>query len=62
MVGTMRLVVNEIWELQQFDFAKLAKYFRCMFQSALPSGEETALGLVDELVQMAEHVKEVSRD
>lgn len=53
MYATMRLIVNEIYELQDFDGEKLAKYIRCMVQAVLPLDDTLALQLVDQALQIA---------
>ncbi|KAH7257673.1 meiosis protein SPO22/ZIP4 like-domain-containing protein [Fusarium tricinctum] len=51
--STMRLIINEIFSLEQFDNQRLAKYIRCMFQAILPLNENLALQVVDQAVQIA---------
>ncbi|POR34574.1 Uncharacterized protein TPAR_05222 [Tolypocladium paradoxum] len=51
--ATMRLIINEIFELENFDNEKLARYIRCMFQAILPLDDALALQLVDQALQIA---------
>ncbi|KAL7906904.1 meiosis protein SPO22/ZIP4 like domain-containing protein [Trichoderma velutinum] len=58
LFSTMRLIINEIFELEEFDYEKLAKYIRCMFQAILGLDDPSALQLVDQAVQIAREGKE----
>lgn len=60
LFSTMRLIINEIFELEEFDYEKLAKYIRCMFQAILGLDDTAALQLVDQAIQIAREGKEVS--
>ncbi|KAL7808906.1 meiosis protein SPO22/ZIP4 like domain-containing protein [Trichoderma gracile] len=60
LFSTMRLIINEMFELEQFDYEKLAKYIRCMFQAILGLDDTSALQLVDQAIQIAREGKEVS--
>ncbi|KAF5630454.1 transcription factor [Fusarium tjaetaba] len=51
--GTMRLIINEIFLLEQFDNQQLAKYMRCMFQAILPLDDNLAFQVVGQAVQIA---------
>ncbi|KAF5612675.1 transcription factor [Fusarium subglutinans] len=51
--GTMRLIINEIFSLEQFDNQQLAKYMRCMFQAILPLDDNLAFQVVEQAVQIA---------
>ncbi|EWG50418.1 hypothetical protein FVEG_16625 [Fusarium verticillioides 7600] len=51
--GTMRLIINEIFSLEQFDNQQLAKYMRCMFQAILPLDDSLAFQVVEQAVQIA---------
>lgn len=57
----MRLIINEMFELQHFDYEKLAKYIRCMFQAILGLDDASALQLIDQAIQIAREGKEVSK-
>ncbi|KAH6608155.1 hypothetical protein Trco_004468 [Trichoderma cornu-damae] len=59
MFSTMRLITNEIFELEEFDYEKLAKYIRCMFQAILGVDDSSALQLVDQALQIAHEGKQV---
>lgn len=48
LYATMRSIINEIWALEVFDTAKLAKYMRCLFQATLPLDDDLALVLMGE--------------
>lgn len=50
--ATIRLIINEIFELEKFDNEKLAKYIRCMFQAILPLDDTLALQLLDQALQI----------
>ncbi|EGR47977.1 uncharacterized protein TRIREDRAFT_62938, partial [Trichoderma reesei QM6a] len=58
LFSTMRLIINEMFELQHFDYEKLAKYIRCMFQAILGLDDDAALQLVDQAIQIAREGKE----
>ncbi|RSL67820.1 hypothetical protein CEP53_002853 [Fusarium sp. AF-6] len=49
----MRLIINEIFALEQFDTQRLAKYIRCMFQAVLPLDDTLALQVVEQALQIA---------
>ncbi|KAF5618944.1 transcription factor [Fusarium sp. NRRL 52700] len=51
--GTMRLIINEVFSLEQFDNQQLAKYMRCMFQAILPLNDNLAFQVVEQAVQIA---------
>lgn len=53
-------MINEIFALEQFDNAKLAKYVRCIFQAILPLDETLALQLVHQATQIAREGSQVS--
>ncbi|KAF7547940.1 hypothetical protein G7Z17_g7379 [Cylindrodendrum hubeiense] len=50
---TMRIIINQIFELENFDNQRLAKYVRCMFQAILPLDDNLALQVVDQALQIA---------
>ncbi|EHK16036.1 uncharacterized protein TRIVIDRAFT_40031, partial [Trichoderma virens Gv29-8] len=58
LFSTMCLIINEIFELEDFDYEKLAKYIRCMFQAILGLDDASALQLVDQALQIAREGKE----
>lgn len=58
----MGLIINEIFELEQFDSEKLAKYIRCVFQATRPLDSSMALQLLDQAIEVAEEGKQVSND
>ncbi|KPM36312.1 hypothetical protein AK830_g10246 [Neonectria ditissima] len=53
LYATMRLIINQIFELEDFDNQRLAKYIRCMFQAILPLDDNLALEVVDQALQVA---------
>ncbi|KAK7423893.1 sporulation-specific protein 22 [Neonectria punicea] len=53
LYATMRLIINQIFELEDFDNQRLAKYIRCMFQAILPLDDNLALQVVDQALQIA---------
>ncbi|KAJ6439499.1 TPR-like protein [Purpureocillium lavendulum] len=53
LYAAMRLIVNEIFELENFDGPRLAKYMRCIFQAVLPLDDGLALQLLDQALQLA---------
>lgn len=59
MFATMKLIINEIFALEDFDSEKLAKYIRCMFQAILPLDDALALQLVDQALQIARESSQV---
>ncbi|KAK5997795.1 hypothetical protein PT974_00156 [Cladobotryum mycophilum] len=61
MFASMRLIINEIFELEEFDHEKLAKYIRCMFQVILPLDEGSAFQLVEQALQIAREGKDVAK-
>lgn len=59
MFSTMRLIIDEIFELERFDNEKLAKYIRCIYQVILPLNDDNALLLLDEALRVAREGAEV---
>lgn len=59
MFGTMGLIINEIFELEQFDSEKLAKYIRCLFQATLPLDDSMAIQLIDQAIDIAQEGQQV---
>ncbi|KAF7546657.1 hypothetical protein G7046_g9241 [Stylonectria norvegica] len=53
LYATLRLIINEIFTLEEFDNQRLAKYIRCMFQAILPLDDNLALQVVDQALQIA---------
>lgn len=58
----MRKIVNEIWDLENFDAVKLAKYTRCLFQATLPLDDTLAMKLLQEACGKARELHQVSSD
>lgn len=55
----MRAIINQIFELEDFDNQRLAKYVRCMFQAILPLDDSLALQVVDQALQIAREGSQV---
>lgn len=55
----MRAIINQIFELEDFDNQRLAKYVRCMFQAILPLDDNLALQVVDQALQIAREGSQV---
>ena len=55
----MRLIINEIFTLEEFDHQRLAKYIRCMFQAILPLDDNLALQVVEQALQIAREGSQV---
>lgn len=53
MFSTMRLIINEIFVLAEFDNEKLSKYIRCVYQVILPLDDDLALQLLDEALRLS---------
>ncbi|KAL2116517.1 hypothetical protein VTJ04DRAFT_8685 [Mycothermus thermophilus] len=58
LYSTIRKIVNEIWILERFDAAKLAKYTRCLFQATLPLDDGLAMRLLDDVCGKARELKQ----
>jgi hypothetical protein len=59
MFSTMQLIINEVFELEKFDYEKLLKYIRCMFQVILETDDISALQLIDQALQIVGEANEV---
>ncbi|RMJ11073.1 hypothetical protein BHE90_011318 [Fusarium euwallaceae] len=57
----MRLIINEIFALEQFDTQRLAKYIRCMFQAVLPLDDTLALQVVEQALQIARECSQMQK-
>lgn len=53
MYTTLRLIINQIFKMENFDGRKLAKYIRCLFQATLPLDDSLALQLLTEALDIA---------
>ncbi|RYP55629.1 hypothetical protein DL769_010097 [Monosporascus sp. CRB-8-3] len=49
LYSTLRIIVNQIWALELFDYAKTAKYMRCLLQATLSGPPETSLNVMEEI-------------
>lgn len=56
----MRLIVNGIFVLEDFDTQRLGKYLRCIFQVILPLDDTLALQLLGETSHIAREGSQVS--
>ncbi|PFH60556.1 hypothetical protein XA68_10761 [Ophiocordyceps unilateralis] len=61
LYATMRLIINDLFELDQFDCKKLAKYLRCLLQAVLPLDDGLALQLADQALRIAREGHQVRR-
>lgn len=52
LFSVVRMIINQIADLDDFDPARLAKYTRCLFQATLPFNEDLAGRLLDETCTM----------
>jgi hypothetical protein len=59
MHSTLRVIINGIYTLENFDSAMLAKYMRCLFQVTLPLDTALALSLVDETLRIIKECRQV---
>ncbi|CAI6098659.1 unnamed protein product [Clonostachys chloroleuca] len=59
MFSTMRLIVNGIFVLEDFDTQRLGKYLRCIFQVILPLDDTLALQLLGETSYIAREGSQV---
>ncbi|KAL6357454.1 hypothetical protein LRP88_07621 [Fusarium phalaenopsidis] len=57
----LRLIINEIFALEQFDNQRLAKYLRCMFQAVLPLDDSLALQVVEQALQIARECSQMQK-
>lgn len=57
----MRKIINALWELEDFEPTKLAKYVRLLFQATLPLREDLALQLIQDACHQAREASTVSR-
>lgn len=56
----MRLIINEIFSLEEFDSKRLSKYIRCVFKAILPLDDSLALQVVEQAVKIAREGSQVS--
>lgn len=57
----MRLIINEIFELENFDSEKLAKYIRCVFQATISLDDAMAMEFLNQAIEVATESQHVSR-
>ncbi|KAH7250591.1 meiosis protein SPO22/ZIP4 like-domain-containing protein [Fusarium solani] len=57
----LRLIINEIFALEQFDNQRLAKYLRCMFQAVLPLDDSLALQVVEQALEIARECNQMQK-
>ncbi|KAM0493479.1 hypothetical protein ACHAPB_008443 [Verticillium nonalfalfae] len=53
LYSALRQIINEIWNLERFDPATLAKYIRCLFQAVLPLESELGRQILQEAISKA---------
>ncbi|KAG7115783.1 hypothetical protein HYQ44_007525 [Verticillium longisporum] len=53
LYSALRQIINEIWNLERFDPARLAKYMRCLFQAVLPLESELGRQILQEAISKA---------
>ncbi|EEY19690.1 conserved hypothetical protein [Verticillium alfalfae VaMs.102] len=53
LYSALRQIINEIWNLERFDPARLAKYIRCLFQAVLPLESELGRQILQEAISKA---------
>ncbi|RGP64107.1 transcription factor [Fusarium longipes] len=56
---TMRLIINEIYLLEEFDNKRLAKYLRCLFKAILPLDDGLALQVTEQAAKLAREGSQV---
>ncbi|EEU44120.1 uncharacterized protein NECHADRAFT_30505, partial [Fusarium vanettenii 77-13-4] len=57
----LRLIINEIFALEQFDNQRLAKYLRCMFHAVLPLDDSLSLQVVEQALQIARECSQMQK-
>ncbi|RSL67251.1 hypothetical protein CEP54_003324 [Fusarium duplospermum] len=57
----MRLIINEIFALEQFDNQRLAKYLRCMFQAVLPLDDNLSLQVLGQALEIARECSQMQK-
>lgn len=61
MFATMRLIIDRIFSLGDFDSAQLSKYIRCLFQTVLAVDDQLAAQLLDQAIEINAKAAEVSQ-
>lgn len=51
--------MNKVWQPDNGDVDRLARWIRCLFSLALSSSVEMAENVVDQVISIAENAKEV---
>ncbi|KAG5919793.1 hypothetical protein E4U42_006422 [Claviceps africana] len=59
LLTTLKCIINEIFALEAFDAAKLARYLRCLFHILLANNDTLALGVLDHFAQVSLESKAV---
>jgi hypothetical protein len=59
VIPNLKRIVNEAWELENFDILKLSRYMRCLFQYTLPHGDSVGEELLDQIYKLAQETAEV---
>ena len=57
--STLRAIINELWALESFDKAKIAKYMRCMLQLTLAGPLEQSVAVMEEICDTVKREIEV---
>lgn len=57
--STLRLIINEISVLEDFDCQTLAKYLRCMLQAILPLDDNLVMQVVNQAIQVGREGNQV---
>ncbi|KAB5586055.1 meiosis protein SPO22/ZIP4 like-domain-containing protein [Coniochaeta sp. 2T2.1] len=55
--SVLRGIINALFELDQLDTPKLARYMRCLLQITLPFDDELAFGLVKDYIGLLEDAR-----
>jgi len=56
----MRTITNEMWVIEDFNANKLARYYRCLLRTVLPSRDDLGEILLREVCKAAREASEVS--
>ncbi|KAL8757342.1 MAG: hypothetical protein Q9184_004228 [Pyrenodesmia sp. 2 TL-2023] len=58
LIATLQQVVNKVWQPDNGDINRLARWIRCLLSLALSSNIEMAENIVDQVISIAENAKE----
>ena len=59
--STLRAIISELWALESFDKAKIAKYMRCLLQLTLAGPLEQSIAVMEEICDTVKKEIEVRR-